>query len=171
MKNKVILVYFLFFCLCGCAHGGWKKFVYRDAGFRVSAPEEPERNYMEIEAGTVSLTVQMYSYYRGPSVQFHVYEALFPESIPDLPPLIFSDGMINQLIERQPDAPVNKKSISLGGYPGVEAKVEIPRGYIKLRLYLAGRRLYLVYALVLEEQASLEEAERFINSFQFSHRD
>ncbi|MEO8286690.1 MAG: hypothetical protein ABI670_09670 [Chloroflexota bacterium] len=61
----------------------------------------------------------------------------------------------------------NMKSISLGAYVGKEAQVNLSDGtFGRLRVYLAGDRLYSIYAIAPDEKIlASQEVDGYLNSF------
>lgn len=79
----------------------------------------------------------------------------------------FIDLVRDQIIKEVGGKLASENSISLDGHPGREIKVHIFRGELRMRMFLAGDRMYTLSIFTMEK-VDEETFNRFFSSFKLS---
>ncbi len=171
MRRNRHLLGFIILLLAGCSHSkkpdpfAWKNISPPGAGFTVSMPGEPKLKLVP-RPGPAGELVEMRYVYKGPLVLYQV-------SYVDYPTNVQTSATVDQLLDSacqgmgQQGRVEDIQKIMIGPYPGRSASLESSDITFRVRICLAGRRLYIAMAGAENFAKSAGGIDKFLNSFQF----
>ena len=156
--------------LAGCRQSEWKELVSKKGEFTILMPGSPSK---EVFTGSTP-DGQMTKYkfvLKKESVTYTVKCVDYPEIVVEKNPKSFLlDEAQKRAESRFKGKLVNRKSISLNGYPGREVEIEFAGGerIYKSQMYSVGARFYQVSVEMPKEKGSQKSVEKFLNSFKLT---
>jgi hypothetical protein len=139
------------------------QYLLKEDLFSITFPSEPTREVQDVETEGVG-TIQMVTYlYEGESAAYMLAYSDYPIEHMQQPGLLDAaeDGFTSSLgIEV-----INEWMVSRDEYEGVYFQGEGESTYCVVKDYIVGTRLYQIAILQSEDYPSLEEIDKFIDSF------
>ena len=173
MKIKIFIVLFFAAILltAGCSIGGrWEKYSSADGRFSVHMPGEPIGNKVIID--TDFGRTYLYIYMLNKKDDDFAYSV----SYFDYPLGVLQEKTIDRALDDARDGAVaniggvlvNESKISMGKYPGREITVDVANGvaFVKIKLFLANKRLYQATVTTSKEKSTSNNLRRFLKSFE-----
>ena len=153
------------------APAGWQEFTAQKDGFSALLPDKPKREVISSDKTmeTVSNFAQS-----GPDgygvLSFNLKDPALAQAKPE----VLLAMVKKSILSEQQGAVVSEKPIQLGSYNGYEILISQPKskdlpdgGQIFMRLYLAGKRLYVAMAITAGQDTP-PEVTPFLNSFKIT---
>jgi hypothetical protein len=157
----------------------WATFTSADKDFSILFPEPPKETDQKLETAIGNLVVKMYTSEASENEVYMLMTTDYPETSnisSDADTSFLSKlfrGAIDGGIQNLGDGVLmSEENISLSGFPGREFKISFMdgEGLVHGRVYLAGRRMYMIQIVGAKENASTWEVARFMNSFTISKK-
>lgn len=148
---------------CGLAEAGktppgWQDYAYADGNFTISFPAPPS----ETSQDAFGMSVHMYLLDQGSRAYMITYTDL-PDQFATGDPDPGLEGAISGSLSSAGATLESKSDISISGHPGKDVSATSPHGYMRVRYFFVGSRLYSVLAASPDRGDA--DSERFLNSF------
>ncbi|MBE9130235.1 MULTISPECIES: hypothetical protein [unclassified Coleofasciculus] len=151
------------------AQSVWKPFSYTEGGFRILLPGTPDEQRRTIDTPRGGIPMRIFSVLRG-------NEALYGVAYADLPANgVPNSRNVNEFLRGEAASfaegfggrLLSQRTISLGGFPGREFRVQLSDGRIGIgKSYIVNERFYQVFVLTGQERNLTKTIEGFFKSFQ-----
>jgi hypothetical protein len=150
----------------------WQPFESKPGRFRVSLPERPAHEDLDVESADGPFVVHQ-DVALIPGVDYRVAYFDFPEHVEDVKPVDVPrllDATRNGGLKRVGAALSFEHDIRLEGHPGREYEYrwtieDEPPCRARERIFLVGRRMYKLLYLAEEESFEAPDCDRFFKSF------
>ena len=151
----------------------WQEFTSDEGGFSVLFPAAPRAETQPVN--TVAGTIQMHNHTAtGGAFEYAVSYADYPEWIAQADPTAALDGAVEGAAANVDGSIASHESIRLSGYPGrdvtIEARQACVEATVRTRIYLVGKRLYMVVVVAPRDQYSESDATAYLDSFRLRSR-
>jgi hypothetical protein len=144
---------------------GWSVFTSKEGGFSVALPGTPVESKQRVMTATGNLDVYLFVVEKGDTACVISYS--------DLPAAEVKAGTIEKRLDFAREGAVDKargklrseKKIELNGHPGRELVIEAEKDVvIRMRIYIAGRRLHQAMAMGPGGFSQSKDAGLFLDS-------
>ena len=145
---------------------GWIAFSPKDGGFSVMLPGKPIEKSLQADTAAGPITVPAYQLASGEFGYMITYR-----DYPNTPEEVQArDKLLQMAAENAVTIAggklVSSKPISLGEYPGIEVKAEIPGSILQTRSYFAKPRLYILMVFMPPYKTGSVNVTKFFDSFE-----
>ena len=168
MKYKLLYLVLITTVLIGCQLTGSKTFTSDEAGFSISFPGSPTQDAQNVNTPVGAIIMHTFMIEKSDSAYMVAYSD-YPESLANqTPPDVILSGARDGAVANVQGRLVSEIFISLQGHLGREILIEAPaaEAFARVRIYLAGNRMYQIMALTSTQQESLaDEITSYLNSF------
>ena len=171
MKSRWLVLVVAAALLASCGSGGtpaWKEFNPSGGDFSALMPGTPKQTSSDIDTDVGPIKLYAYTLDKA-GIAYSVQYCDYPTSVLAAGADVLLDGAVEGMVGGGKYALVDQSTISLGQFPGREAKLSMTSGDFLIwnRVYLAGARLYQVMVVVpkADEAKSAADRARFLDSF------
>jgi hypothetical protein len=171
MKSKwlAFILSLAFILLAGCQKFSWKDFSSAEGKFSVLMPGTPQNHSQSLNSPFGPVTTYAFVYSNNDSAFAVSYTDYPQDPTRGINTQKVLDGARNSLLAKPGGTLIGESSISLGSYPGREVQMVTAEGdgkhALRTRVYLVNSRLYQVMVVLPNEEASSENAVKFLDSF------
>jgi hypothetical protein len=157
---------------CSGRADDWRPFESEPGRFRVSLPDRPEHEDLDVEGADGPFVVHE-DVTAAPGVDYRVSYFDFPEHVEDVKPADVPrllDATRNGSLKKVGGELSSERDIRLDGHPGREFEYrwtieDEPPHRARARIFLVGRRMYKLLYLAEEEFFEAPDCDRFFRSF------
>jgi len=174
MKETRVLVLLLVpLLLLSCSWFAWREYSSEDGSFSVLLPGTPDEQTETVttELGDISLTILMAQPDES-MIYFISYSDYPAAAVAASDPLSLLASARDSTVDSQGGSLTGQYRITLGEHPGLafiaDVKMEGRDAVLRARNYIVGNRLYQVFAMAYRESDSVDEMNRFFQSFRLS---
>lgn len=142
----------------------WQEFTSKDGNFTVLMPGVPAEETEVLETSAGNLELKGFSSAQ-PASRFVVAYSDYPQTAQLDNSEVILANVRDRIIERVGAQLVSERPISLDAEPGTEVKLESEGEPMIFRLFLVGRRLYILGAGQNNQGSGAEDVAKFLDSF------
>lgn len=142
----------------------WQEFTSKDGNFSVLMPGVPAEETEVLETAAGNLELKGFSSAQS-AARFVVAYSDYPQTAQVGNSEVVLANVRDQILERVGARLVSERPISLNAEPGREVKLESEGEPMIFRLFLVGRRLYILGAGQNNQASGAEDVAKFLDSF------
>jgi outer membrane lipoprotein-sorting protein len=148
----------------------WTEFRSDEGRFTVLMPEKPVSQASTFETPQGRFEEHAFTASHRPLVCAVAYSDIPGKFLAANDVDVFFQSVRDEFIKEVGGKPASESSLSLQGHPGREIKVHMFRGDLRLRLFLVGDRLYLIWIMKLDtaSESDTETFNKFFDSFKLN---
>lgn len=166
--NKLLpicLLIFLFAApVCRAQTKEWQEYTLPDGQFVVSMPAKPTSQSIPLNGSLNGLVAHFLALDKDDE-SYAVSYIEFPTPLADSSKTkLFLDGFADKEVTKVGGKLISQTDIEIIGYPGRELRIEVADGFWADRVYLVGKRLYLLSAFAVKTTATSKEISDLQNA-------
>ena len=166
MQKSILFFSVLTIFVSGCGQGGWHEYANDEGKYAILMPAEPTE-YLHAANTAVGFVDEHGVFCRvGDFVTYGAIWSVYPESANFKKNAHkHNDNARDRMISNMNGRLLNDRWFMYGGFPARDIELEVPHGKIYMKIYAIKQRLYQLYVIILREQTTILDADKYFESF------